>query len=567
MRLATRTFLWSFVPFALLLLGSFWSIQKLVQATVRDGIRSSLRNTQASISRARAKDETRNSRFLKSLGDNASLKAGLQLLMTEPNSPEARLTVEDQLRDVGETLGIDFVVVSDSAGAALAGVMRSGERLSSMDVSRIEPPQGGFLASGGHVYQVTSTPINQGEENLGALSIGERFDLSEFGTPAVLAHDRKVLKSSIPHTSVEEVDAALRKCAPGAECELRLNGETYVSLPVKSIFLGNGYELRTLQSIDAAGGPVQSVLRDVFLITGIGTLLATVILTVVSSRSIVRPIARVVSHLRETEKTGLLPEFRPDRKVVPIHEIRELTDSFNHAARAIQDGRESLHLAYVEFVGSLASALDARDRYTAGHSRRVSELSCGIARALNVSEQEMEQIRIGALLHDIGKIGIEDRVLQKADRLSSEELALIQQHPTIGRRILEGVGGFQPYLAAVELHHEDWNGTGYPRGLRGEETPLAARIVHVADAYDAMTSDRPYRKAMSREKAIRILIENAGTQFDPIIVTAFIATLPTEDESVSLPNDVASIQNLQAAVERAQAADCDAERLLQEAPI
>jgi HD-GYP domain-containing protein (c-di-GMP phosphodiesterase class II) len=282
---------------------------------------------------------------------------------------------------------------------------------------------------------------------------------------------------------------------------------------------------------------VQTVLRNIFLITSIGTLLATVVLTILASRSIVRPISQVIARLRETEKTGLLPEFHPDPKLAPVQEIRELQDSFNEAARAIRDAREGLHQAYIECVGALASALDARDRYTAGHSSRVSEFSCAIARAMNLSPEELDDIRIGALLHDIGKIGIPDSVLQKGGILSNEEFALIQQHPTIGRTILEGVGGLQPYLATVELHHENWNGTGYPKGQRGTATPLPARIVHVADAYDAMTSDRPYRRAMSKADALTILKRNGGIQFDPEIVTIFATLLEGENETaVSLDN-------------------------------
>ena len=519
MRFATRIFLFSFVPFAFLLMGSFWAIQKMVESTVRDGLRTSLRTTHDSIARVRSKSELQNSRFLRVIGENASLKAGLQLLLAERKSGDARLTVESQLREICQALGFDFIMVSDADGATLAGVMRIEQQLVAMDIARVRPLQRGFVTVGDRAYQVASTPIDQGDENLGTLSVGEYFDFSEFSTPAVLAHHGKVLKSSIPGISLQEVESALTACKEQSECEVKLGVETYVSLPMESIYFGEGYVLRSLQSVDSVSGPVQKILRNVFLTAGLAALLAGMILSVLSSRSIVRPIARVVSHLRKSEKTGLLPEFHT--KLAPILELRELTESFNRAATSIREARESLHQAYVEFVGSLASALDARDRYTAGHSRRVSEYSCAIGQAMAVSDEELNQIRMGALLHDIGKIGIADSVLQKPGALSHQERMLLEQHPIIGRRILEGVNGFHAYLPAVELHHENWDGSGYPLGLRGPATPLSARIIHVADAYDAMTSDRPYRPGMSHEEAIRVLEQNAGTQFDAAIVPVF----------------------------------------------
>jgi len=550
MRFATRAFLWSFGPFALLIFGSFWDIQKLVQLTVRDGIRTSLRHNHESIAYARSKSELQNSRFLRMVGENASLKAGLQLWNAESRNAEARLTVEDQLREISEALGVDFLLVSSPEGKPVAGVMRIGEQRVQMDTAKVRPPQTGFFTVEKHVYQIASTPINQGEENLGLLTIGERFDLSGFNTPAVLIHRGRVLQSSVPGFSDAAVESALSACPGASECEIRLGGEGYLSLPMRNASFGDGYELRSLQSLDAATRPLQRVLQNVFLITGLGTLLATIILTVLCSRSIVKPIAGVVARLHETAKTGLLPEFQSDPKITPIHEIRELTQSFNSAGLAIREARTNLHGAYVEFIGTLANALDARDTYTAGHSRRVSEYSCAIARALNLAGESVEEIRVGALLHDIGKIGIADAVLQKSGKLNPEEWSIIQQHPTIGRRILEGVGGFQLYLPTVELHHENWNGTGYPHGLRGEAVPLPARIVHVADAYDAMTSSRPYRRAMSSEEALRILQQNAGTQFDPSIVPVFVRFIGAEQNPRLDTDDSAlrAIRNLNSAI-------------------
>jgi HD-GYP domain-containing protein (c-di-GMP phosphodiesterase class II) len=319
---------------------------------------------------------------------------------------------------------------------------------------------------------------------------------------------------------------------------------------MNSVSFGEGYSIRTFQDLDAANRPVQTVLRAVFLMAGLGALIAALILSAALSRSIVKPIAAVVERLRESEKTGVLPEFRV--LATSIQEIGELTESFNHAGAAIRDARLTLQRAYVEFVGSLASALDARDPYTAGHSRRVSEYSLAIGRKLNLDSDQLDDLRIGALLHDIGKIGIPDKILLKAGALSNEEFALLRQHPTIGRRILEGVKGFHPYLPVVELHHENWNGKGYPRGMEQTDTPLQARIVKVADAYDAMTSDRPYRPGMNDAEAVSRLQESSGTEFDPDIVKAFMAS---GVHATLQPDGSRSLRNLGTAVETVQFED------------
>src|SRR6185436_9117644 len=233
MRLATRVFLWSFVPVAFLLIGSFWDIQRLVQLTVREGIRGSLRNTHESIARVRSKSELQNSRFLRILGENAALKAGLQLLKVERSSAAARRTVEDQLREMCQTMGFDFLLVSDSEGRPLAGVLKIGDHLVSIDTANFQPHQQGFLTLADQAYQVASTPVNQGDENIGILSVGERFDFSDFSTPAVLTRNGKVLKSSIPGIADEEVETACKGCQGQTECEIRLRNETYVSLPME----------------------------------------------------------------------------------------------------------------------------------------------------------------------------------------------------------------------------------------------------------------------------------------------------------------------------------------------
>jgi HD-GYP domain-containing protein (c-di-GMP phosphodiesterase class II) len=542
MRFRTRVFLLYFAPFALLLGGSFWAIQSLVQTTVREGLQSTLRENQISIARLRSRSDLENSRFLKVAGENASLKAGMQLLLSDPKNSAARATVEDQLGELCERMGFDVLMVGNSAGTPLAAVMRSASpgkpegKIAPLDGPLPQTQERGLIMMNDKLYQVATVPLDQGDENIGYMSVGESFDFGQFSTPTVLVHGGRVIKSSVPGVSIEAVTNALKECTDKGECDLRLGGTDYLSLPMQTVAFGNGYELRSLQDVVSASGPVQKILHNLFLLAGFGALVSALLLSVIASRTVVRPIMAIISHLRMSESTGLLPEFREN--VSHIKEVRELTSSFNRAANAIRDAHESLQRAYVEFIGSLASALDARDPYTAGHSRRVSELSRATAAHLELGPGEIHELGIGALLHDIGKIGVSDAVLRKTGKLTMEESALIRQHPEIGCRILEGVHGFSAYLPAVELHHENWDGTGYPRGQRAGETPLAARIIHVVDAYDAMTTDRPYRPGMTHEQAIATLRECAGSQFDPRVVAAFTKLYPrqtiAEDETALL---------------------------------
>ncbi len=182
----------------------------------------------------------------------------------------------------------------------------------------------------------------------------------------------------------------------------------------------------------------------------------------------------------------------------------------------------------LEVVTSLASAIDAKDKYTKDHSSSVSRYSVALARAINLPEKEIERIKLGALLHDIGKIGIPEDVLTKPSKLTDEEFKIIQQHPTIGvEKILEPNPLLHDLIPIVKYHHEQWNGKGYPSNLQGEDIPLAARIVAIADTYHALISDRPYRKGMTVEKACSILEEGAGIQWDKELVRQFIAIAPS----------------------------------------
>lgn len=171
-------------------------------------------------------------------------------------------------------------------------------------------------------------------------------------------------------------------------------------------------------------------------------------------------------------------------------------------------------------VSALSQAIDAKDGFTRGHADRVSRIAGAIARQLGLPERQIEQIELAGMLHDIGKIGVEDRILMKPQRLDDDEQLLMRRHPIYGASILEPSAALRPLVPIVLHHHENFDGSGYPDGLKGDEIPIGSRIMIVADAYEAMTSDRIYRKALGHERAMEQLNRFKGTQFDPRMVRA-----------------------------------------------
>lgn len=183
---------------------------------------------------------------------------------------------------------------------------------------------------------------------------------------------------------------------------------------------------------------------------------------------------------------------------------------------------EKLNISFHSTIQVVSNAVDARDSYTAGHSNRVVDYSLAIGKKLNMTEESINQLYLAALMHDIGKIGISDLILHKSAKLSDEEYEIIKSHPQIGTDILKSVEAFDVLLPSILHHHERYDGRGYPDNLSAEAIPLNARIIAIADTFDAMTSDRPYRKALSTEKAINEIEINKGKQFDPHIASIFI---------------------------------------------
>jgi putative nucleotidyltransferase with HDIG domain len=229
---------------------------------------------------------------------------------------------------------------------------------------------------------------------------------------------------------------------------------------------------------------------------------------------------RLTEAVLESERTGRFTPHFPTNS--PLEEVNGQARALNAAALSVLNSQAALEGVYLQFVETMAQALDARDPYTAGHSLRVADYSHALAKAMGLPDEEADTIRVAAQLHDIGKIGIPDAVLQKPGRLTPEEYGLIKLHPQIGRKILEKVGRFDRLLSVVELHHENHDGSGYPYGLAGDDVPIEARIVHVADSFDAMTTTRSYRSALSLRSAVHEIERNVGSQFDPVAAQAVL---------------------------------------------
>ena len=199
----------------------------------------------------------------------------------------------------------------------------------------------------------------------------------------------------------------------------------------------------------------------------------------------------------------------------------ENKDYQQHLEDKVVEQAEKIRASFLSAVTALAHALEAKDKYTSGHSQRVADISVTIAREMGLSPESIVKIKLAGLVHDIGKIGVRESVLNKPSRLTDEEFEHIRKHPEIGEHILAPLSSSEGILKWVRNHHERYNGTGYPDRLKGAQIPLCARILAISDAYEAMTSERPYRKAMSNKTARTEIERGKGTQFDPEVADSF----------------------------------------------
>jgi len=504
--LTQRVILFVLLPLALLLGTSLWWVERAVRRNTLVEVRAEMTRREIFRQQEQSSHARQMLRALQTLSENAGLKAVLTLardleysgaLKSSAAQRELERTLAERLHVVQEMIQADYLAIINSRDRTLSRWERQADK----------------------VYTRQEIPINLGSENLGRLVVGRELNLVLLsgGAHAILVRAGKVERATLGAPLLEGISRDWEQ--PG---EVVAGGERFLAMPMELKELTGGGRVVRLASVDAAVAPFVRTLREVLIPAGSVSLGLALILVWFALRAVTQPLRRLTAACQESIQKGSLEIPVTGRS--GVLEVNVLGDSLHQAAVAASDARRRLRQAYLQILEALVESLEARDEYTAGHSRRVGQYSSWIGRQMGMSAAEIERVQIGATLHDIGKIGIPDAILLKVELLNAEEFQIIKTHPDIGVRILERIDAFQEYLGAVGLHHENHDGSGYPRGLRGHEIPLDARIVHVADAYDAMTSNRPYRQRMPEERVRRILREHSGSQFDPAVIDAFFAS-------------------------------------------
>ncbi len=418
---------------------------------------------------------------------------------------------------------------------ASSGVFR-GLRLASLtsvkDAAREGKSGWGLQRIGGRLFLVAAAPVvSQGDRRFGVMVLGRPVDDSLLRQLAAATGARSLglyFGGRLTAASAPALPLALGDGRLGVMSEQ--GGETVVLVAFanqdgrRQAVVRLALPSRTLSVADSAlwRATLWATLAALVMALGVSIGLATYVR---------RPLKRLVEAARAIaagDRVGALKASRQD-------EVGELTVAFNamneQIARQLRENAEAyakLDETYLETVTALAAAMEAKDHYTADHAASLVATTLAVGRRLGLSQEASRELRYAAVLHDIGKIGIPGQILNKPGALTPEEFATMTEHSAIGEQIIARVEHLRPVARVVRSAHERYDGRGYPDGLTGEQISLASRILLVCDAYDAMTSDRPYRKAMSAEAAVTELLQGAGSQFDPRVVDAFVAEYATD---------------------------------------
>ena len=539
-RLVERTLLATFLTVAIILLVTFVQLSVETRKRVRSSETDKLEVSARVFTALEARRQHDQLVSVATLSETPTLKAALETYTSErrfgglaqDHATQLRQTVVNELEKLATTTRADVlaIVTTDGAQFAVAGTNR--DQWDSTQSLAFDPAantfqqvvvqrEGAFRINGARL-RLTDGDL---DETVGTLIVGTSLDanyaqdlsnLSNAGIVIVVG--TRVLARTVP----EPVALALAAQPAMMSGTTTLDDGEYA---VGTLVNTGAARIYLLSSIDAAARAATRDALTSLRTIGLGSFAMAMLASLWLARTLTKPIDRIAAAI---EQMTVAREF--EGTITPTGSSRELdslANAFNALVRAVSAAEAETNATYLGAIQALAAALDARDPYTAGHSERVSALSVLIAQHLQLPESQVDVIRLGALLHDVGKIGVPDEILRKPGPLTADEFEQIKRHPTLGARILRSVPFLAAHLPIVELHHERPDGLGYPFGLRSEDVPLDARIVHVADAFDAMTSARAYRPGRPASAALAELHLHSGTQFDGDVVAALHAAMPS----------------------------------------
>jgi putative nucleotidyltransferase with HDIG domain len=540
-RLLVKAVTVTFVTVAALLAVVFFLVRMTIRDQVRQTVADNLDASQRSVAALERRRQLELHMQAETLAESPTLKAALDTYAAEGADGDGYAhgqllaTIKRELDKLAARVEADAIILVDGRGASLAAVgplagrwpdgrpVQAGEMRSRPDLEF-----DGVIQAGGDVFRAVRVPLvlNEGV-TIGSLYVAtaldrrfaEQLDRMSRARTAIV-NDGAVIATTLAPSATRELETALRRGSPD-EGVIELDGGSQAYLRLATAGQARIY---AISSIDAAADVAMRRANQSLVGIGVGAIALALLGSAWLAKVLAEPIGRLSSSLAAIAAShnvsARLPLDGSSR------ELDALAETFNALMGSVAEAKAQTEAAYAGAIRALAAALDARDPYTAGHSDRVSVLSVAIGRILELSPDDIEVLRLGALLHDIGKIGIADEILSKAAPLTAKEYDAIKQHPVFGARILRSIPFLARHIPIVELHHERPDGGGYPYGLRGGDIPLLARVVHVADAYDAITSARAYRAARSTEEALRELWRCSGTEYDAEIVGALVAALP-----------------------------------------
>ena len=348
------------------------------------------------------------------------------------------------------------------------------------------------------------------EQNRALVSIQDKLErLSDFRSDMILSHDiPEILQSGI---------AKFQELVKTEACSVFLVDE-------------NGFEFRHEISIPEHFAQLMEKELDAQIMSGtfgwiINSGHPACVPTEVFGKGDHRKLSVMIAPLSNKERTlgAVSIVFEQDEDFIRQQTLKLLYILSGFFSLSLENAYlfEDLKKSYFDTIRAVANSVEARDAYTRGHSNRVAEISKIIAAEMGWGRRDLEMIDWGGVLHDLGKVGISDSILNKPGKLTDEEFAIMKSHPSIGGQIIGGIAFLEPLMPYIAQHHERYDGRGYPAGFKGEEIAIQGRLLAIADTYDAMTSDRPYRKGLAAQIAYDEILKCNGTQFDPVIVRAF----------------------------------------------